>query len=128
ETPGIVPRAGALTAGPRRRLEGVHELMTVAVLRAGLRVILTALDAARRVQPRVRGWRDGLGLFTLLREMGRALGRQDDQIVADARIVAHGRRGGPWLGSHGAGRERCHPETNGPHVLAIVSGALTVLA
>src|SRR5438046_1981820 len=32
EPPRVVPRASARTAGPRRRLKGVHELMTVAVL------------------------------------------------------------------------------------------------
>src|SRR4051812_41589299 len=113
---------------PGRHSERVHELMTVAVLRAGLRVVLAALDAARRVQLRVGGRRYGFGLLSLLSEIRRAVGRQDHQIVADARVIDHGRRGGPWLGGHGAGREGGHPEADGPHMLTNVSGALTVLA
>src|SRR5436190_17206031 len=116
-------------SGSRRsRSECVHELMAVAKLLARLGVILAARDAARWVQPLVGAERDRRCLLRLLRQVRGPLRHQNHQIVADARVVRDGRGGGPWLGSHGAGVIRRHPEADGADVLADVARALAVRA
>src|SRR4051812_32581237 len=60
------------------------------------------------------------GLLRFLGEVRSTLGSQNCPIVGRV----NGRGAGPWLGSHGTGRECRHPEADGADMLAQVARAL----
>src|SRR5436190_1377035 len=111
----------AVLGPPAARIRVLQATRRAAVAAAVSRVghVATAARAGReqrlvRRRGRMRGaGRDG--------EVGGAVGRQGDTIIL-------GPSKGPWLGSHGAGRECRHPEADGADVLAQVAGALAILA